>query len=183
MGEKGEKILKLGGVTNLFAGCRDPDQAQELKELAKCNKALKLVKIDVSSDESIKNAVSDVYKVLGSDDELNTLINNAGILEKDQNRPLITVCNHRCVMDDPFLWSMFTFLSSRSVVVCPLFEGQAFFSKELITAWKGSIPMVGHRPIDRRIKQTSNAFADLGAWNGKRVDDAGAIPPEILENS
>ncbi|KAI3412084.1 hypothetical protein GPALN_002127 [Globodera pallida] len=77
-----EKILKLGGVTNLFAGCRDPDQAQELKELAKCNKALKLVKIDVSSDESIKNAVSDVCKVLGSDDGLNTLINNAGILEK-----------------------------------------------------------------------------------------------------
>ncbi|KAI3413508.1 hypothetical protein GPALN_010998 [Globodera pallida] len=30
-------------------------------------------------------------------------------LLQDQNRPLITVCNHRCVMDDPFLWSMFTF--------------------------------------------------------------------------
>uniref|UniRef100_A0A914HBF8 Tafazzin n=1 Tax=Globodera rostochiensis TaxID=31243 RepID=A0A914HBF8_GLORO len=30
-------------------------------------------------------------------------------LLRDQNRPLITVCNHRCVMDDPFLWSMFTF--------------------------------------------------------------------------
>uniref|UniRef100_A0A914IE43 Uncharacterized protein n=1 Tax=Globodera rostochiensis TaxID=31243 RepID=A0A914IE43_GLORO len=78
-----KEILKIGGVTNLFAGCREPDQAQELKELAKRNKALKLVKIDVSSDESIKNAVSEVCKVLGSDDGLNTLINNAGILEKE----------------------------------------------------------------------------------------------------
>uniref|UniRef100_A0A914IE85 Uncharacterized protein n=1 Tax=Globodera rostochiensis TaxID=31243 RepID=A0A914IE85_GLORO len=73
-----QSSLPLGANVFLTGANRGIGLGLELKELAKCNKALKLVKIDVSSDESIQNAV----KVLGSDDGLNTLINNAGILEK-----------------------------------------------------------------------------------------------------
>ncbi|KAL3090284.1 hypothetical protein niasHS_006736 [Heterodera schachtii] len=30
-------------------------------------------------------------------------------LLNDRNRPLVTISNHRCVVDDPLIWSMFTF--------------------------------------------------------------------------
>ncbi|KAL3120864.1 hypothetical protein niasHT_008156 [Heterodera trifolii] len=80
-----KEILKTDGIVNLFAGCRNPSQAEELKELTKCHQILKLVKIDVSCDESIANAVVEVRKMLNSEEEkgLHTLINNAGILEKE----------------------------------------------------------------------------------------------------
>lgn len=65
--------------------------------MTKCHQILKLVKIDVSCDESIANAVAEVRKMLGSEEEkgLHTLINNAGILEKVRHKGEGGVINYK----------------------------------------------------------------------------------------
>jgi NAD(P)-dependent dehydrogenase (short-subunit alcohol dehydrogenase family) len=61
----------------LIATVRDPERATELKELARDNAGtLKIVRLDLSDEESIRRAVEEIGKLVTS---LDLLINNAGI--------------------------------------------------------------------------------------------------------
>jgi len=63
----------------IFASCRNPNEAQNLKILADAHKNVHLVDLDVSNDAQIEKAVEFVSSKVG-DDGLNLLINNAGVL-------------------------------------------------------------------------------------------------------
>ncbi|RCN52314.1 oxidoreductase, short chain dehydrogenase/reductase family protein [Ancylostoma caninum] len=71
------EFLKVSSVKNVIAGARNPDNAKDLTALT--DKRLKVVKIDVECDKSIKDAFSQAEKVVGNDG-LNLLLNNAGVL-------------------------------------------------------------------------------------------------------
>lgn len=51
-----------------------------MNELAKTNKKIKIIKIDVSNDQSINEAAQQVESIVGCDG-INLLINNSGILQ------------------------------------------------------------------------------------------------------
>uniref|UniRef100_A0A915P7M1 C-factor n=1 Tax=Meloidogyne floridensis TaxID=298350 RepID=A0A915P7M1_9BILA len=76
-----EILKQVKGVNNLFAGCRNPDEAKELQTLSSQNPSVKIVKIDVSSDESIRVAAE---KIGNQVKDIHLLINNAGIFEKEK---------------------------------------------------------------------------------------------------
>jgi len=78
-----QQLLKFPEVKIIFAGCRDPEKATELKALQKSHPAVKPLRIDVQSDASIKSAFNEVKSVLEESNQggLNLLINNSGILE------------------------------------------------------------------------------------------------------
>ncbi|XP_048772773.1 C-factor-like [Ostrea edulis] len=65
----------------LFATCRNPDNAQELKEVAKSNPSLTIIKLDVNEPNTLDEARKIVESKLG-DKGLNLLLNNAGINHK-----------------------------------------------------------------------------------------------------
>ncbi|KAH7698804.1 Protein C30G12.2, partial [Aphelenchoides avenae] len=73
-------LVKAPGVKRIFAGCRKPEQAKELKQLQKSSPALEIIQLDVSDDASIKKAFEHVSQAVGNEG-LNLLINNSGILE------------------------------------------------------------------------------------------------------
>ena len=53
-----KQILRLPSAPEvLIAGCRNPNGAPELQELAKSNPSLKVIKLDVEKDEDITAAV------------------------------------------------------------------------------------------------------------------------------
>ncbi|XP_074831989.1 C-signal-like [Carettochelys insculpta] len=62
----------------LIATCRYPEKAQELQQLSKQHRNIKVLQLDVVCENSIKKAVKEVEELLG-DEGLNCLINNAGI--------------------------------------------------------------------------------------------------------
>jgi len=63
----------------IFASCRNPNDAADLRALADAHKNVHLVDLDVANDRQIEQAVKLVSSVVG-DDGLNLLINNAGVL-------------------------------------------------------------------------------------------------------
>lgn len=66
-----------GRVAQLFATCRRPEEAHELRELAEDDSGtIDVVRLDVTEPESIEAAVTHVQQATGA---LNLLINNAGI--------------------------------------------------------------------------------------------------------
>merc|ERR1712172_377374 len=62
----------------IFAACRNPENANALKEIAQKHKNVKIIKIDVGDESSYKSAVQTVTDFVG-DQGLNVLLNNAGI--------------------------------------------------------------------------------------------------------
>ncbi|KAE9553460.1 hypothetical protein FO519_003332 [Halicephalobus sp. NKZ332] len=77
-----KELLKVKGIENIFAGCRDPSQANDLNELAKSHKSVHVVKLDVEKDEDISEVVKYVEKVVDGKG-LNVLVNNAAILTQN----------------------------------------------------------------------------------------------------
>uniref|UniRef100_A0A914DYG3 Uncharacterized protein n=1 Tax=Acrobeloides nanus TaxID=290746 RepID=A0A914DYG3_9BILA len=75
-----EEIAKNYGVKRIFACCRDPDKAKDLVSLNLKYKVIHLIKLDVQNDKSIEVAAEEVKKILVNEN-LNVLINNAGIFE------------------------------------------------------------------------------------------------------
>ncbi|KAJ1358984.1 hypothetical protein KIN20_017572 [Parelaphostrongylus tenuis] len=71
-----KEFLKIPSVKLVLAGVRNPENAKDLKTIS--DSRLKIVKIDVTCDQSIKNAYTEVEKLVG-EDGLNVLLNNAGI--------------------------------------------------------------------------------------------------------
>lgn len=76
------EILKLQGVKNVFATCRNPDAAEDLKQMRQTNNAVKIIKIDATNDEQIYRARDEVNNEIGNEG-LHLLINNSGIFEPD----------------------------------------------------------------------------------------------------
>ncbi|CAJ0587910.1 unnamed protein product, partial [Mesorhabditis spiculigera] len=72
-----KEFLKHSEVEFVFAGVRKPESAKELLEIH--DSRLKIVKLDVTSDESIKAVEHQVASMVG-DHGLNLLINNAAVL-------------------------------------------------------------------------------------------------------
>ncbi|KAJ1358992.1 hypothetical protein KIN20_017580 [Parelaphostrongylus tenuis] len=72
-----KEFLKVPSVKLVVAGARNPENAKDLKTIT--DNRLKIVKIDVACDQSIKDAYVEVEKLVG-EDGLNVLLNNAGIL-------------------------------------------------------------------------------------------------------
>lgn len=68
---------------HLLASCLDPtnDEARQLRDVAAAHPEVVVVKLDIRSDQDIKQAVVTAEQVLG-EDGLNLLINNAAILSK-----------------------------------------------------------------------------------------------------
>lgn len=74
---------------HVFATCRSPDKAEDLQKLAESNGAVRVLKLDVSEPESFPGVREEVEAVLQGDG-LNLLINNAGIIARD-NLAAVTV--------------------------------------------------------------------------------------------
>ncbi|KJH45970.1 oxidoreductase, short chain dehydrogenase/reductase family protein [Dictyocaulus viviparus] len=72
-----KEFLKIPSVKLVIAGARNPNNEQALHSIT--DSRLKIVRIDVESDQSIKDAYLQVEKLVG-DSGLNVLINNAAIL-------------------------------------------------------------------------------------------------------
>jgi len=66
---------------HLFATCRDPSSAEDLKTLQeKYKEKLHILKLDVTHWSEHAKVVDYVEKIVGADQGLNLLINNAGVL-------------------------------------------------------------------------------------------------------
>ncbi|CAJ0601080.1 unnamed protein product [Cylicocyclus nassatus] len=72
-----QAFLKISQVEHVIAGARNPDNAKDLKAIK--DDRLKIVKIDIENEQSIKDAYAEVEKIVG-DRGLNLLVNNAGVL-------------------------------------------------------------------------------------------------------
>lgn len=72
------------GPQLILAACRTPETAQELKTLEKQYSSVKVIKLDVESEESIQAAYKETCDLVGKDG-LNVLVNNAAINLKQQS--------------------------------------------------------------------------------------------------
>ncbi|XP_077981559.1 uncharacterized protein LOC144436610 isoform X2 [Glandiceps talaboti] len=63
---------------HVFATCRSPENAHELKSIAEANPSVQVLRLDVDDRDSINDAASKVEQVLG-ENGLSLLINNAAI--------------------------------------------------------------------------------------------------------
>ena len=73
------RLASGGRVRRVWAGCRDPEQATALAELAAGNDAVRLVRLDVTDESSLAAAAAAV----GAEHEpLDLVINCAGILHR-----------------------------------------------------------------------------------------------------
>eukprot|EP00794_Sanderia_malayensis_P014982 gene14982-16527_t len=74
---------------HVFAACRSPDKAEDLKKIADEHKNVHIVKLDVCNMDDIKHAKEVVAKHVG-DLGLNVLINNAGMLFRERKLQDVT---------------------------------------------------------------------------------------------
>lgn len=76
-----KQYLKLSKPpAHIFAVCRAPDKAEDLKKLASANPSVNIIGMEVTEPSTYDNAVTAVRKVVGPAG-LNVLINNAGIFD------------------------------------------------------------------------------------------------------
>jgi len=104
--------LAAKGGYHVYAGCRQPDAAKELKELASSTGNVTPIKLDVTCDKDIHAAVETVSKAVGASG-LQVLLNNAGILNDsgkmlegvkraDINEVLNVNCTSQLIMAQAF---------------------------------------------------------------------------------
>ncbi|PIC45228.1 hypothetical protein B9Z55_005317 [Caenorhabditis nigoni] len=73
-----QHFLEYDAIEILIATCRNPEKAEELNKL-KGDKRLHIIAMDVDDDGSIKKVFEEVSELV-SENGLNVLVNNAGIL-------------------------------------------------------------------------------------------------------
>jgi len=71
------KQLTRSASNTVFATCRDPNAAAELKEIEPLGK-LHILQLDVTSEESVTSAAHKVSEILGPEGAIDYLLNNAG---------------------------------------------------------------------------------------------------------
>lgn len=76
-----KELVHVEHLQHLFVGCRRPNEAPELQDIATKHSKVVLLNMDVTEEESIKQSIDVVSKTV-STDGLNCLINNAGIMDK-----------------------------------------------------------------------------------------------------
>ncbi|CAJ0929119.1 unnamed protein product, partial [Mesorhabditis belari] len=72
-----KEFLARSEVEHVFAGVRDPNRAPNLASIS--DPRLKVIALDILSDQSIEGAVEEISKVVG-EKGLNVLVNNAAIM-------------------------------------------------------------------------------------------------------
>jgi len=76
-------VKQLAGQTqHLFATCREPDEAHELRKVAEGHNHIIVLKLDVTNEKDIRTVVATIAEIVG-DSGLNCVINNAGKNHKD----------------------------------------------------------------------------------------------------
>ena len=73
-------LMTKSPPSTLIATCRDPSKADELNAIAKDNSNVHVMQFDVTDFDSHDQFVKKVAEVVGPDNGLNLLINNAGVL-------------------------------------------------------------------------------------------------------
>lgn len=73
-----QHLIDYPEVRKVFAGARRPQEAEDLKQLAKQSSKIHIIQFDVLDDKSIHSAVKEVESKVGNEG-LNLLINNAGV--------------------------------------------------------------------------------------------------------
>jgi len=71
------KQLSTRPNTTIFAGARNPEKSAELQTLAKSHHNVVLLKLDVSREEDVQNAIHEIEKKAGG---LDVLVANAGVM-------------------------------------------------------------------------------------------------------
>ncbi|PSN50237.1 hypothetical protein C0J52_02384 [Blattella germanica] len=75
---------------HLFTTCRNPEKAEVLQEIAKKNKNVHILQLDVTNFDSYGNVVKAVESIV-KDEGLNVLFNNAGVTSKFTRINLVKV--------------------------------------------------------------------------------------------
>ncbi|PAV82034.1 hypothetical protein WR25_11499 [Diploscapter pachys] len=70
------EFLKDENIQTIIAGARNPEAAEDLKSIK--DDRLRIIKLDISSDESIDRAVEEIKHIV-NDKGLTVLVNNAGV--------------------------------------------------------------------------------------------------------
>ncbi len=78
------QLLACGNLAELFATCRDPDRADELRALAATDRRLRLLSLDVTDETSIADAAA---KVAADGPRLHLLLNCTGLLHDGELQP------------------------------------------------------------------------------------------------
>jgi len=79
------QLLSSGSEAHVFAGCRHPEDAEELHKLnSKYPGDLRILRLDVLDETSIVAAVENMKSQV---DSLNLLINNAGVFPRGETSP------------------------------------------------------------------------------------------------
>jgi len=74
----------------LMATCRNPDKADDLQALAKEHSSLHVLPLDVTDFDSFEGFTKSVSDLVGADNGLNLLINNAGVLPSNKTLDTVT---------------------------------------------------------------------------------------------
>jgi len=77
-----EIVKQLADRTqHLFAACRKPDEANELKKIVEEHNHITLIELDVTNEKHIEICAAKIAEVVG-DEGLNCIINNAGVIHR-----------------------------------------------------------------------------------------------------
>lgn len=79
-----QQLAERPETTHIFAGCRAPDRAGRLRDIALTNKRVTPLALDVSDEDSIATAARQVGDKV---DQLDLLVNCAGILHAGDQQP------------------------------------------------------------------------------------------------
>lgn len=74
----------------LIATCRNPDKADELQAIASEHSNLHILKLDVDNTDSFDGFAKSVSAIVGDDNGLNLLVNNAGMLPPNRALDVVT---------------------------------------------------------------------------------------------
>ena len=145
---------------NVIVICRDPTNANDLIELKqKHPKQLHVIELDVTNFEQYKAVVESVEEIVGKENGLNLLINNAGILPEQEELIDITV---ECMLE-----------SYKIHCVAPI-----FLSKHFLPLLKKASKTYKHKDVMSIDKACIvHISSDWGSFHEREVSECGSLYP------